>query len=149
MCVDRMERQWPHLRVMARIAPDATVVRADAAFLDRVLTNILDNAAKYSPAGSTISIRAEQSGNTVRLQIVDEGEGIPEQDIEKIFDKFYRVRKGDRVRAGTGLGLPICRGFVEAMGGTMAAANRPDRSGAVITLNLPVPTDSPHLEEAL
>ena len=53
------------------------------------------------------------------------------------------------MRAGTGLGLPICRGFVEAMGGTIAAANRPDRSGAVITLNLPIPTDSPHLEEAL
>ena len=62
----------------------------------------------------------------------------PELDVEKIFDKFYRVRKGDRVRAGTGLGLPICRGFVEAMGGTIAAANRSDRSGAVITIDLPI-----------
>jgi two-component system sensor histidine kinase KdpD len=55
---------------------------------------------------------------------MDEGEGIPPEDVERIFDKFYRVRKGDRVRAGTGLGLPICRGFIEAMGGTIEAANR-------------------------
>ena len=102
--------------------------------------NIRQPARQYS-------IRAEQASGGVQLQIVDEGEGIPELDIEKIFDKFYRVRKGDRVRAGTGLGLPICRGFVEAMGGTIAAANRPDRSGAVITIDLPIPTESPHLEE--
>ena len=57
-----------------------------------------------------------------------------------MFDKFYRVRKGDRVRAGTGLGLAIARGFVEAMGGTVTAANRRDRSGACFTVALPVPS---------
>jgi two-component system sensor histidine kinase KdpD len=138
-----------HHRVHLEVSDQLPMLKLDPVLFEQALFNILDNAAKYSPAGSTISIRAEQSGGIVRLQIVDEGEGIPEQDIEKIFDKFYRVRKGDRVRAGTGLGLPICRGFVEAMGGTIAAANRPDRSGAVITLNLPIPADSPHLEEAL
>ncbi len=138
-----------HHRVHLEVSDKLPMLKLDPVLFEQVLFNILDNAAKYSPAGSTISIRAEQSGSAVQLQIVDEGEGIPERDIEKIFDKFYRVRKGDRVRAGTGLGLPICRGFVEAMGGTMAAANRPDRSGAVITINLPIPADSPHLEEAL
>ena len=64
----------------------------------------------------------------------------------RVFDKFYRVRKGDRVRAGTGLGLPICRGFIEAMGGT-ESANRRDRSGALITITMPVPTDTPQLDE--
>ena len=136
-----------HHRVHLQVSDKLPMLKLDPVLFEQVLFNILDNAAKYSPAGSTISIRAEQSGGTVRLQIVDEGEGIPEQDIEKIFDKFYRVRKGDQVRAGTGLGLPICRGFVEAMGGTIAAANRPDRSGVVITLNLPIPTELPHLDE--
>jgi two-component system sensor histidine kinase KdpD len=71
------------------------------------------------------------------LEIEDEGEGIPPDEIKHIFDKFHRAQKGDRVRAGTGLGLAICRGFVEAMGGTMAAANRTDRPGAVFTVTLP------------
>ena len=65
--------------------------------------------------------------------------GLPEADVERVFDKFYRVRKGDRVRAGTGLGLAISRGFVEAMGGTVTAANRRDRCGAGFTVTLPVP----------
>ena len=73
------------------------------------------------------------------LQVLDEGAGIPPEDLERIFDKFYRVRKGDTQRAGTGLGLAICRGFVEAMGGTIVAANRRDRTGAVFTITLPVP----------
>ena len=63
----------------------------------------------------------------MRDQIADEGDGIPADDLERIFDKFYRVQRGDRQRAGTGLGLAICRGFIEAMGGTIAAANRGDR----------------------
>jgi two-component system sensor histidine kinase KdpD len=71
--------------------------------------------------------------------VLDEGDGIPESDLEKVFDKFYRVRAGDRQRAGTGLGLAICRGFMEAMGGTISAANRDDRKGAVFTIQLPLP----------
>ena len=64
--------------------------------------------------------------------------GLPEEDLERIFDKFYRVRVGDKKLAGTGLGLAIARGFLEAMGGSIAAANRTDRSGAIFTLTLPV-----------
>jgi len=74
------------------------------------------------------------------LRLLDEGDGIPPDDLEHIFDKFYRVHAGDQRRAGTGLGLAICRGFVEAMGGTVTAANRSDRKGAVFTIRLPVPT---------
>ncbi len=69
----------------------------------------------------------------MRIDLMDEGDGLPEEDTERVFDKFYRARKGDRVRAGTGLGLAISRGFVEAMGGTITAANRRDRSGACFT----------------
>ena len=74
---------------------------------------------------------------------MDEGPGIPPADLERIFDSFYRVRKRDQVRAGTGLGLSICRGFIEAMGGTITAANRSDRPGAVFTIRMPRPAQSP------
>jgi two-component system sensor histidine kinase KdpD len=81
--------------------------------------------------------------------VLDEGEGIPEADLERIFDKFFRVRRSDRQRAGTGLGLAICRGFVEAMGGSITAANRTDRIGAVFTIRLPVPGTSRLQAEAI
>jgi two-component system sensor histidine kinase KdpD len=75
----------------------------------------------------------------VRLAVLDEGAGLPQEDLERVFDKFFRVRASDRKRAGTGLGLAICRGFMEAMGGTISAANRTDGNGAVFTIVLPVP----------
>ena len=76
------------------------------------------------------------------VQVLDEGPGIPPADLERVFDKFYRVGGADRRRAGTGLGLAICRGFIEAMHGTITAANRTDRTGAVFTITLPVPVNA-------
>ncbi len=70
------------------------------------------------------------------VRVLDEGDGISEADLERVFDKFYRVRRADRQRAGTGLGLAIGRGFIEAMGGRITAANRTGRNGAVFTITL-------------
>ena len=128
--------------VELRLAADAPLLRLDAVLFEQVLFNILDNAAKHAPETSTISIQSWRDGGAVCLQILDEGDGIPDGDIERIFEKFYRARKGDRVRAGTGLGLAISRGFVEAMGGTVVAGNRSDRHGAVFTIRLPVPEEA-------
>jgi two-component system sensor histidine kinase KdpD len=114
------------------------LVRVDDVLLEQVLFNLLDNAAKYAPPGTTIEVRAWREGQSVMLQVLDEGPGIPADDLERVFDKFYRVRKGDHVRAGTGLGLAISRGFVEIMQGTIVAGNRSDRIGAVFTIALPV-----------
>ena len=108
----------------------------------------MDNAAKYSPEGTTIRILSWREGDSVVLQVLDEGEGVPGDDLERIFDKFHRAQKGDHVRAGTGLGLAISRGFVEALQGTITAANRTDRSGAVFTIRLPVPASSEKLDTA-
>src|SRR6202034_823111 len=113
------------------------MVRIDAVLFEQALFNLLDNAAKYAADGTTIGVRSWRDRDSVVLQIVDEGEGIPQGDLEHIFDKFYRVQKTDHVRPGTGLGLAISRGFIEAMHGTIAAANRRDRRGAVFTLSLP------------
>ena len=115
---------------------------------EQVLFNLLDNAAKYTPAGSVIDFQARQGNGAVELRIIDEGEGIPAADLERIFDKFYRVHAADRRRVGTGLGLAICRGFVEAMGGHIEAGNRTDRPGAVFTLILPVPREGSPIAEA-
>ncbi|KAB1069342.1 sensor histidine kinase [Methylobacterium planeticum] len=126
-------------RVAVEMAPDLPILQLDPVLFEQVLVNLLDNAAKYAPEGSTVTVRARQDGSQVRIEVLDEGDGLPAGDVERVFDKFYRVRKSDRVRAGTGLGLAISRGFVEAMGGTVTAGNRPDRLGAAFTVTLPVP----------
>ncbi|WP_239501634.1 sensor histidine kinase, partial [Stenotrophomonas maltophilia] len=84
---------------------------------EQVLFNLFDNAAKYAPVGTTISVRGARDRETIALQIMDEGNGIPADELDSVFDKFYRAEKGDHVRPGTGLGLAISRGFVEAMRG--------------------------------
>ena len=127
-------------QVKLDIPADLPMLELDPVLFEQVLFNLFDNAAKYAPAGSLIRIEARQEGSLVRLAVVDEGPGIAPEDLEHIFDKFYRVHAGDRQRAGTGLGLAICRGFIEAMGGAIVAENRRDRSGAVFTLSLPVAT---------
>ncbi|MDQ0470958.1 sensor histidine kinase [Labrys wisconsinensis] len=126
-------------RVEVDLAPDLPLLALDPVLFEQVLFNLLDNAAKYAPAGTVIRLQGERDGAVVTLQVLDEGPGIPAGELELVFDKFHRAEKGDQVRAGTGLGLGICRGFVEAMGGAITAGNRADRSGAVFTIRLPVP----------
>ncbi|CAO3455956.1 Osmosensitive K+ channel histidine kinase KdpD [Azospirillum argentinense] len=133
-------------RVDVDLAADLPMLEADDVLFEQVLFNLLDNAAKYAPTGSRIEVGAAREDGRVRIEVRDEGDGIPAADVERIFDKFYRVQAQDRQRAGTGLGLAICRGFVEAMGGTIAAGNRKDRSGAVFTLTMPAAAALPSLE---
>src|SRR5438132_1150098 len=126
---------------------DMTRLEADAILFEQVLFNLLDNAAKYAPPGSRIDVQARRDGDVVMIEVMDEGPGIPSADLERIFDKFYRVQAQDRRRAGTGLGLAICRGFVEALGGWIVARNRRDRSGAVLTIRVPVVPEIPAKRE--
>ena len=133
--------------VEVNIEPHLPMLRLDAVLFEQVLFNLLDNAAKYSPIGSRIDIRASRDGELVEIEVVDEGPGIPPADLERIFDKFYRVQAQDRRRAGTGLGLAICRGFVEALGGWIVARNRRDGSGAVLTIRMPVVPEIPAVRQ--
>ena len=128
-----------HHKVSLELESDLPMLELDAVLFEQALFNLLDNAAKYAPAETTIAIRGWREQKFVTLQILDEGEGIPRSELESVFDKFYRAQKGDHIRPGTGLGLAISRGFVEAMGGTISADNRSDRSGAALTVRLPVP----------
>ncbi|HTJ56530.1 MAG TPA: sensor histidine kinase KdpD [Devosiaceae bacterium] len=134
----RADKILGHHRVELDLAKDMPLLELDPVLTEQVLFNLLDNAAKYADENTTIRIRSWRDGASEMLQVIDEGEGIPQDDLERIFDKFYRTRKSDRVRAGTGLGLAISRGFIESMGGTIMASNRSDGHGAVFTISLPI-----------
>jgi two-component system, OmpR family, sensor histidine kinase KdpD len=144
----RASKILAHHHVELEFAADLPMLDLDAVLFEQVLFNLLDNAAKYSPEGTTIRIQSWRDRDSVCLQVLDEGDGIPAAELEHIFGKFYRVEKGDQVRAGTGLGLAISRGFVEAMHGTITAANRADRTGAVFAIRLPIPPGTKQLDTA-
>jgi two-component system, OmpR family, sensor histidine kinase KdpD len=125
--------------LQVELAPNLPLILADGVLLEQVLVNILDNAAKYSPEGTPITISGLQKGMRVEIAITDRGRGIPQDDLSRVFDMFYRVAIGDRQRAGTGLGLAICKGLVEAMGGTIRAeAGAQDGTGTRMVIALPL-----------
>jgi two-component system sensor histidine kinase KdpD len=119
------------------VPPDLSLVPMDFVLMAHVLANLLDNALKYSPPGTPIDVRARVDGPEARIQVADRGLGIPPEDLERVFDKFYRVQRPGHV-TGTGLGLSICKGIVEAHGGRIWAHNRAG-GGTVITIALPLP----------
>jgi two-component system sensor histidine kinase KdpD len=117
--------------------PDSLpLISVDFMLIERVLVNVIDNALKYSPPESDIEIRAFLAGAFIEITVADRGVGIPPEDLNRIFDKFYRVQRPDNV-SGTGLGLAISKGIVEAHGGFISAENRPG-GGTIITIALPV-----------
>lgn len=113
----------------------ALLVPMDFVLMVQVLVNLLDNALKYSPADTPIEVAARLSDNTLEITVADRGVGVPAEDLERIFDKFYRVQR-PAAGSGTGLGLAICKGIVEAHGGRIWAQNRPG-GGMVVTVALP------------
>ena len=143
--LERASKILAQHRVELGLARDLPMVEVDPVLFEQLLFNLLDNAAKYAPAGTTIRIQSWRDRDMVGLQVLDEGEGIPPTDLERIFDKFYRVQKADHV-----VPVPVLawqsRGFMEAMHGTITAANRTDRGGAVFTITLPIPTNVKQLD---
>lgn len=123
-------------KLIIDIPDNLPLVNIDAVLIAQVLTNLLDNAAKYSQLRDPISISARKRGDQVEISVTDCGIGIPEGDLEHVFDKFYRVQRQDTI-AGTGLGLSICKGIVEAHGGRIWAENNPDR-GVTVRFTLPI-----------
>jgi two-component system, OmpR family, phosphate regulon sensor histidine kinase PhoR len=123
-----------------RISADAATVMGDPAKLHDALRNLLENATNYAPEASRIIMASERHGDRLHLVVADSGPGIPEADLPRIFERFYRVDKsrtrGARDPGGTGLGLAIVKHLVELHGGRATAANRPE-GGAVFRLELP------------
>ena len=133
----RLSRRLAEHHIVLDLPPDLPAVSVDPLLVEQALVNLLDNAAKYAPVGSTVRIATVSAGDKVRVTVSDEGPGIPPEALPLIFDKFYRAKAADSRVAGTGLGLAVARGFVEAFGGGLDAANRTDGHGAVLTLTLP------------
>jgi len=126
-------------RIEVDIDPSTATVAGDPAKLHDVLRNLIENAVNYSPPGSTITLAARATDDQIAIVVQDEGPGIPEADLTRIFERFYRVdRARSREMGGTGLGLSIVKHLVGLHGGTVRAANRPDR-GAIFTVTLPRP----------
>jgi len=131
----QMEKTLKGYKVSVNIPDNLPEIEIDFVFVMKVLTNILDNAAKYSQTKQEIDITAEIIENFLEIKIADYGIGIPETDLEHVFDKFYRVKRPQSYK-GTGLGLSVCKGIVEAHGGKIRAENRKGL-GTVIRITLP------------
>lgn len=122
--------------VELQVPPDLPLVRADERLLHQCLINLLENAAKFSPAGSAIIIAGHRPAGAILLQVIDEGPGLPPGTENRIFETFARLEGSDRV-GGTGLGLAIVRGFATGMGLNATAENRTDQTGAIFTIAFP------------
>ena len=120
---DRVSRRLGARNVTRDFPPDLPMVKADSALLEQALVNILENAIAYSPDTSTIELAAYEDRNNVVLSIEDEGRGIPTAELERVFEKFRRMEESSDRGKGAGLGLAISKGFIEAMGGRIAAAS--------------------------
>lgn len=123
--------------VQVDIPANLPAVRADRTLLGQVLVNVMENAVKFSPESSPIRIEARAGQGLIRLSVADRGAGIPPEQRRRVFDLFQRAEQGDTSVAGAGLGLSICKGFVEAMGGTISAKEGPGGTGTQIEIELP------------
>jgi two-component system sensor histidine kinase KdpD len=133
--MNRLERALAGRRVTTDIADDVPLLSIDPVLVEQLFVNLLENAAKYTPPGSEIAIRAVRQGGTLVVDVSDRGPGIPAGEEERVFERFHRVaHPGVR---GVGLGLPIARAIAQAHGGRLTASNRPD-GGAVFRLTLPI-----------
>jgi two-component system, OmpR family, sensor histidine kinase KdpD len=134
--IRQMEEPLADRKVGVEIPEGLPLVPMDFVLIVQVLVNLLDNAVKYSAPGTPIEVRARQSGDTVELEVADRGVGIPTEDLDRVFDKFYRVQRPENV-GGTGLGLSICKGIVEAHGGRIQARPR-QGGGTIVMVTLPM-----------
>jgi len=136
--VDRVRRRLEGRKVTWDFPDQVTLVMADGSLLEQALTNILENAIAYSPDATTIEVAAYEDRGNVVISIEDEGRGIPTAELERVFEKFRRMEESTDRGKGAGLGLAIAKGFVEAMGGRIAAASPiHDGRGTRILISLP------------
>jgi two-component system sensor histidine kinase KdpD len=131
-----IEQRLGGREIAVQIPDGLPLVRMDMALMTQVLVNLLDNALKYSPTGSSITLAARVEGGFLTMEVADRGPGVPDADLHRVFDKFYRVPVPEGA-GGTGLGLAICKGIVEAHGGKIRAENRAG-GGLRVIVTLPV-----------
>jgi K+-sensing histidine kinase KdpD len=136
--------------VTVDLPPDLPMVNVDLFLMEHALGNVLDNAAKYTRAGSALRLSASVHGTEVVLDVTDAGDGIRAEDLGRIFDPFFRGAGPEgQPPSGTGLGLAICRAFIEANGGSVVAVSQGPGRGATLRLRLPIPENAAVTEAAL
>jgi two-component system sensor histidine kinase KdpD len=128
--------------ILVDIPDDLPLIPMDFVLILQSLANLIDNSLKFSPPGSPIEIKVRNSDGSIQVQVSDRGIGIPGEDLEHVFEKFYRVLRPDNI-SGTGLGLSISKGIIEAHGGRIWAENRP---GGGTTVSFILPLEEPHRE---
>jgi two-component system sensor histidine kinase KdpD len=140
--VNRLEPLLREHPVTTCLPNDLPPVQVDSVLIEQVLTNLIENAVKYTPVGTTITVSAWKGTDELTVEVADAGQGLPAGTEERIFDKFFRAQPN--TASGAGLGLAICRGIIEAHGGRIWALNRPE-GGAAFRLTLPLEGTPPEV----
>jgi two-component system sensor histidine kinase KdpD len=136
---ERARTAWPERVIGVTVGASLPLIQGDSGLLAQVVFNLLDNANKYSATGTPTRLVVAKRGGEVVLDVTDEGQGIPAEDLERVFEKFYRVKQDDGRSPGVGLGLAICRGIVTALGGSITATSPAESGrGTRITIRLPL-----------
>jgi two-component system sensor histidine kinase KdpD len=142
--VGRARRAFPSRMIEIFKPENMPLVKGNPILLEQVIFNLLDNAEKYVPSGTSTRVSVQAEGPELVIRVEDDGPGIPATELEHIFEKFYRIHAGDGRPAGTGLGLAIAKRVVEAMDGSITAESPASNDkGARIVIRLPVPVQNP------
>jgi PAS domain S-box-containing protein len=128
-------RELPSITVETDLERDLPIVAGESTYVEQIVRNLLNNAAKYTPPGSHVTVSARTRDGTVEVRVIDDGPGIPPASLERIFELFYRDPESSRAVAGSGIGLFVCVSLVEAMGGRIWA-RRPSGGGSEIGFTL-------------
>lgn len=128
-------RELPSITVETDFERDLPIVAGESTYVEQIVRNLLNNAAKYTPPGSHVTVSARMRDGTVEIRVTDDGPGIPPASLERIFELFYRDPESSRAVAGSGIGLFVCASLVEAMGGRIWA-RRPPEGGSEIGFSL-------------
>ncbi len=118
--------EWPSIVLSLDLEPHLPIVGGEVTYVEQILRNLLDNAAKYSPPGTLVSLSAREEGDAVAIRVIDGGPGIPDDAAERVFELFYRDPESARIASGSGIGLFVCARLVKVMGGRVWALRRPE-----------------------
>jgi len=143
----RLRKLFPAVQVVDEIEPGLPPLFVHAALVEQALFNVLENAAKFSPEGASIRVRARREAGNLALEVTDRGPGIPDDERKRIFDLFYTAARGDRAPRGSGLGLTIVRGMIGAHGGKVTADAGEGGVGTTIRISLPLAEPPPSAAE--
>jgi len=134
-CLGSLESRLKGRKVSIQIPSDLPLIPMDSVLMAQVLVNLMENALKYSPPEGMIEVAGRMGENFVKIEVADQGPGVPREHLDRIFNKFFRFKRTEEV-GGTGLGLAISKGIVEAHEGKIWAENRPE-GGFKIVFTLP------------